>query len=258
MMKKIVCFLQVRMSSSRLPRKAMADLSGKPMLWHVINRLKNIKSTKLIVVATTTNKEDSEIAELAVREGTEIFRGDVDNVLKRCIDAVSRYNPDVVIKATGDNPLVDFEATDLMVELQGQKGLDCVCGYDFPLGSINEIVSMAALLDSVKHISLMPQGPARRHYEEHVTPYILERPDLYKVDLHCFGLNLSRRHYRLTVDTPEDLKLMKEIYRRLYKPGKVIMLKEVIELLDATPELVAINANVVQQKKLFVFKEKVT
>ena len=99
---KICALIAVRMKSKRLPKKALVDIDGYTAIERVVNNLKPSKYIDEIILATTTNKEDDAIEELAKKRGLLFFRGNEDNVVKRFIDAAEKFNADIVVRVTGD------------------------------------------------------------------------------------------------------------------------------------------------------------
>ena len=113
---KIAVLVQARMASTRLPGKIMADISGKPMLWHVLNRVKKAKNIDQIILTTTQNSEDQIIVKVAAECGVNIFRGNENDVLDRFYRAAEKYDIDVIVRITADCPLVDPQIIDEMVD----------------------------------------------------------------------------------------------------------------------------------------------
>lgn len=104
--KKILIIIQARTDSRRFPKKVLARIKGKPVLWHVINRVKQMKHDE-IIVATTTRKEDDGIVEIAEDSSVKCFRGRKDDVLDRFFQAAKNYKADAIVRITGDCPLID-------------------------------------------------------------------------------------------------------------------------------------------------------
>ncbi|MDI6704177.1 MAG: glycosyltransferase family protein [bacterium] len=239
-MMKIGAIIQARMESERLPGKVLMDIEGHPMLWHIIERLKRISTLDILVVATSY-KNNKGILDVARKCGIEYFVGEEDDVLKRYIDASKRFNIDPIVRATGDNPLLAIEVVDRMVHHHIETSADCTTMDVLPLGLGTEVLSIKALIKT--HSCL-----EKTHYHrEHVSTFIHERPDMFRLEILETEPYLRRPELRLTVDTIEDLTLIREIYRRLYKEGEIIDISEVINLLDKRKELLEINAHIRQK-----------
>lgn len=239
------------MGSSRFPGKVLEEIEGRPVLWHIVNRLRYSKAvSKNIVIATTESDKDQKIVEFAKKNNINIFRGSEDDVLERYIQAADKYNIGIIARVTSDNPLLDFNSISDLVKLC-QEGADLAFFTGFPIGVSVEMVKKSALVKSKNELTKLG-ADLKRHYHEHVTPYIMERQDIFKISyLHVPG-QFNKPSYRLTLDTPDDLVLLKEIYSCLYENEKPIEIKDVIKLLDESPDLLKINAHVKQKKKLLL------
>ena len=238
-MSKVVCTLSARMRSQRCPGKAMATLAGKPLLEHLFERLGSVSGLDGVVLATSAARENEVLVELAERMGMGAFAGDEDDVLGRHVEVARRWNADHLVRVTGDNPLTDLTLVrDLTSRhLENEADYTYVPGDALLMGILPEVISRQAL--EVSH-----RDGEDRHRSELVTLYIKENPERFRIVQEEMPAELYRPSYRLTVDEPEDLELMKRIFERLYRPGKIIDTAEAIRLLDDEPELVALNAHV--------------
>ena len=233
---KVVAIIQARMSSSRLPGKVLAEIEGKTLLTHVINRVKSSKSVDEIVVATTKLDEDLPICRVALISGTNIYQGSDEDVLDRFYTAAKQFSADIIVRITSDDPFKDPGIIDKIVyHLLNNTQLDYVSNTiepTYPEGLDVEAFRFGALERAWRQ--------ARLHSErEHVTPYIWKNPDKFKLDNLKNYKNLS--HLRWTVDYNEDLYFAREIYRRLSDKG-IFQMGDVLEILEAEPELIKINS----------------
>lgn len=242
----VAAIIQARIKSTRLPGKILKDLAGRPMLWHVVERAERARTVDKVIVATTTNLADDEVTKLAEKEGWNLYRGSEDNVLERYYEAAKHYGTTAVVRLGGDSPLADPNVIDRCVEtlVKGNWDLVSNCGEDmttYPRGLDVRVVSYRALERAYRE--------ATETYEkEHVLPYIWEnKKGVFKIGPVLSAPPEYRRDYRLTVDYPEDLSLMEEIYRRLWRPGTIIEIRDVIKLLDANPKFVEVNAHCAQK-----------
>jgi spore coat polysaccharide biosynthesis protein SpsF len=223
--------LQARTGSTRLPRKSVADILGKPMLWHIIRRLKQCKNVEKIIVATTTSEADKKIVEIARQENVDSFAGSENDVLDRFYQAAKKFGLDIIIRITGDCPLIEPEIIDKMIEIFLQKKPDYLSNIlkrTFPDGLDVEIFTFNTLERAWKE--------AKKPYErEHVTPHIHEHPEKFKLMNYEGERDLSGM--RWCVDYKEDLEFIRKIYELLYKEGKIFHMKDVLSLLEKHPEL---------------------
>lgn len=231
----VAAVIQAHMGSTRLPGKVFRKILGKPLLEHLINRLKASKKIDEIVVATTKSEKDDMIIKIAEYCGAKWFRGSEENVLDRILRAARKAGSTIVVRVTSDNPLTDPFSIDNMVEEHVKAGADYTWIEGMPIGTAAEVVSIAAL----ERANELAKDPYDR---EHVTPFIKRHGEMFKIQILSPSRELFRPNYRLTVDYKEDLDLMQEIFSCLWQPGKMFTLNQVVNLLDTHPELLAINA----------------
>ena len=230
--------VSARMASSRAPGKALAPLAGRPLLEVLLARMAAAQGTDGVVLATSTNPENDALQALADRLGLPVFRGDEDDVLGRHVQCARRFRAEHVVRVTGDNPLTDLETLEGLVALHRREGADYtyVPGDALLMGILPEVISTRALEWS------WSRGETR-HRSELVTLYIKENPSAFRIATGELPEGLYHPEYRLTVDEPEDVRLMQEIFARLDRPGHVVTTREAVALLDREPALAAINAH---------------
>ncbi len=238
---RVGIIVQARMGSTRLPGKIMKPLLGRTMLEVLIERLRRCSKVDTLIVATTTAPQDDQVEELCRRMPVECFRGSEEDVLSRYYEAAKKNQLDVVVRITSDCPLMDPNLIDQLVEFYfAQPTADIVSNTvvrTFPRGFDMEVFSFKALEKAFKE--------ARETYHrEHVTPFFYEH---FKSQ--NFSLDKDSSQFRVTVDTPEDYTLIRQLFE-LLKENKNVGVHEVIALLEARPDLVAINRAVVQKPVL--------
>jgi spore coat polysaccharide biosynthesis protein SpsF len=235
--KKVIVIIQARMGSTRLPGKVMEKIGDKPILEILVNRLKKSKFLDDIVIATTNNQNDDVIERLSHEMSLNCYRGSEEDVLERYVESSEVFNADVIVRVTADNPFTDTDLVDELIDAHLKNSVDYTYCLDTPLGVSAEIINSNVLKD----ISLKSDIPSER---EHVTTYINSHPENYKIL--NFISNIKNQNFRLTVDTEEDLKLIKLIYHYL---GDLENLKinEIINFLKTNPECLQINAHIKQK-----------
>lgn len=251
---RIIVTIEARMGSTRLPGKVMADLAGRPMLERLIERVIPAKSVDQVVVATTKLKEDDVIEELAGRLGLGRYRGSVDDVLGRIVDAAQTFGADDVVALTGDNPLVDPDLIDDVVKFYRTGRFDYAttthmhhtrnwkAERTFPVGVSVQIFPVRILAEAARGAD-----PADR---KHVSFLIYDHPERYRLGaFEATGAYAGWRHpdLRLTVDTPEDLALMREIFGTLYPKNPQFSTEEAIRLVAGDHRLRGLNSHVRQR-----------
>jgi spore coat polysaccharide biosynthesis protein SpsF len=241
---KVVAIIEARMRSSRLPGKVLRPAAGKPMLQLLIERLRRARRLDQIVVATTDNPMDDVIEQLARRLGAGCFRGSEEDVLDRVLKAAQSVAADVIVEVTGDCPLADPDVVDRLVGVYLANKYDYVANVlkrTYPDGLDVQVFATVLLAE----VASLTQDSADR---EHVSLYIYEHPERYK--LHNVESDLAEKYWdvRLTLDTPEDYELIAAIYDELYPKNPAFTLKDVLHLLDRRPELLAINAEILDKQ----------
>lgn len=242
---KVVAIVQARIGSTRLPGKVLKDILGKPMLWHMVNRLRFSNKIGDIVLAIPDSAQDDRLEQFAKELGLKYFRGSEDDVLSRYYQAAAKFGGDVIVRLTSDCPLIDPGVTDRVIEEHLNSDADytssCI-NRTFPRGLDTEVFNFEPLKRAYKE--------AERDYErEHVTPYIRLHPEIFKLKSVEATGKLRRPDLRLSVDTEEDLKLIREIFKQLYREGKIFYIEDVIDFVNKYPKLAVINAHV-RQKEL--------
>jgi spore coat polysaccharide biosynthesis protein SpsF len=240
-----VAIVQARYGSTRLPGKILKDISGKPMLWHVVNRLSFSKLIDKTIIATTDLPNDNITEEFCIDNKIDYYRGSADDVLSRYCKAARQFNADIVIRITSDCPLIDPLIVDKMLGTFLTECSDCdymsnVIERTFPRGLDTEIFTSNALEKAMNEA-------ATPFEHEHVTPFIYNHTDMFKTRNYANKQDYS--FHRWTVDTEEDLKLIDEIYKALYISDKLFLFEDVLKLFEQKPELININQHIKQ--KLF-------
>ena len=259
-MPEIVAIIQGRMGSSRLPGKVLLDIAGKPMLQHVIERAMLAHSLGKVVVATSSAEADDPIADFCAARDVECSRGSLHDVLDRYYQAALNQQADVVVRITADCPLIDPELVDQVVRtvVHSGKAVDFAAnrlppplGRTFPIGLDVEVCTFAALQRAW-------QESKETFHREHVMPYLYEGVSLTTVNAQLAqgisprGFSIALLNHvpdhgtlRWTVDTPEDLHFVREVFTRLYASGKSnFTWYDVLEIIQSEPELAAINAEI--------------
>ena len=218
----------VRLKSSRLERKALADLFGKPLIIRLFERLNEYIPRDNIVLCTSMHPQDSELYDLAVENGIQIYRGSELDVASRFIEAADIYGATTIVRVTGDNPLTDGKFILKMLESHDDSGAEYTFVSDLPIGTRAEVIDVHGL----RRIRSEWSDPQSSEY----MTLLLNRSDKFtQNEMVANSKTISRPELRLTVDTPEDLLLMQAIYAHF--EGSPPGLSEVIEYLDANPSL---------------------
>ena len=244
---KVVCLVQARVGSTRLPGKILKEICGKTILYHEIDRLKKCKEIDEIVIATTDKEDDDKIVNEAKKLSVKYFRGSENDVLSRFYYAAKENNADIVVRVTSDCPCIDFEILDKMLiyfkDKYKEKQVDYLSNTikrTYPRGYDIEIFTFSALEKSYIN--------AKKEYErEHVTPYIYDKTNNFlKLS---FENKEDYSEYRVTLDTIEDFIVIKNIFENLYYKNPYFKLNDVVQYLNNNLHIVDINKHI-EQKKL--------
>lgn len=231
----VLAILQARMSSSRLPGKVMANLLGEPMLARQIERLRRCRTIDRLLLATSIDPADDALAELAARIGIECFRGSLDDVLDRFHAAAAGSGAGQIVRLTGDCPLIDPGLIDRLVELHVAGGYDHSCNTLTPRwpDGLDAEVMRAEVLEAAWREAKLPSE------REHVTRFIYTRPERFRLGSLIGDADLSDQ--RWTVDTPEDLAMVRAVYTALYPANPAFGTEDILAFLAAHPEIAALN-----------------
>ena len=257
------------MSSSRLPGKILAEIAGQPMLQRVFTRTSRAATVTETIFATTTDPSDDPVAEYCDFSGIPFTRGSLYDVLDRYYQTAKQAKADFVVRVTADCPVIDPALIDDVVNALLEGEYDFVCNRlpppwqrTYPIGLDVEACTFKVL----EHAWREAQEPQHR---EHAMPYFYEGVALSRqgrtleTGLSPRGYNIALLHhptdfgdYRWTVDTPEDLEFMRQVYSR-FDGRNDFSWKDVLDLVHKEPQLMQINA-AVKHKTLKDIDERAT
>lgn len=236
-----VAIIQARLSSSRLPGKILLEVCGKPLLEHMITRVKRSKKIDEIVIATSTNKIDDLIEEWCKKNQIKCFRGPEQDVLKRYKLANDFINGDTIVRLCSDCPLIDPKIIDDVLETYESNDYDFVSnlfpvhGRTFPDGMSVEVFSSKLLVESDRNA----KKPSER---EHVTFYLWMQPKRFKIFRCDYPEDLSK--FRFNLDYLQDYCLIRSVFESLYPKNNCFTMEDVIKWLKENPEILKFNDNI--------------
>jgi spore coat polysaccharide biosynthesis protein SpsF len=246
-MQKTVAIVQARMKSSRLPNKVLLDLGGEPMLVRVVERTKRARTIDQVVVATTTDPSDDAIEQFCLSRQYPVYRGSQFDVLDRFYQAARMVEADVVVRLTADCPVIDTALIDQTVDEFRRGGWDFTATRlpppwkrTYPIGLDIEVCSFSGLARAWEEAAL----PFER---EHVMPYFYDQEGRFRI--YILQHDPDYGSFRWTVDTPEDLELLRHIYAH-FKGRDDFIWQDVLALVQSYPELNSINAAVPAKKAM--------
>jgi len=239
---KIGAIIQARTGSTRLPEKVLMKLIDKTVLEHVVERVNQAELIDTVIVATTVSESDNKIAELAENQNWPYYRGSEEDVLSRYFESAEKFDLDIIVRVTSDCPLIDPFIIDSVIRAFIEQKCDIASNggpeefKTFPRGLDVEVFSFEGLREAYLKAT-------EKYQREHVTPYLYESEKVYR-----YSNSIDLSHIRITLDTHEDFKLINSIYEGLYKGKHDFYFKEIISFLEAYPELLELNKDIVQKK----------
>jgi len=231
MRQKIVGLVQARMGSTRLPGKVMMELSGKPMIWHIFDRLQRVSGLDGIVLATTMDPRNNAMIRYAELLGIPVYcESDENDIVSRLVGAANLLKAELILKINGDCPVVDVDLIEKMVRRHRLTGdtdyLSNKVVWSYPKGLSAELISTAAL-------SWCNENLIKAEDRELVCDWIRDHPEQFNVYSIEYHRDLS--HYNWMVDTPEDFDFMSRLFDALYEPGRPFGLNEVLRWVEQDP-----------------------
>lgn len=243
---KIGAIIQARMSSSRLHNKVLKSLpygSEISVLQQVIRRVSNSNLIDEVIVSTSNHPEDEMIVNVAKLEGVSYFRGDLNNVLDRFYNTAIKFDLDLIVRVTSDNPCIDSQILDKVIKNHLELDVDYTSTAlinSFPIGIGCEVINFEALEKSYLNAS-------ENYEKEHVTPYIYKtNPTEFKINKYFENKDFS--DLRITLDTPQDYAVLCLIFDKLYEKNNLFTLKDILDLYDKNPWIKSINNDIIQKK----------
>jgi len=244
---KTVAIIQARLGSTRLPQKILLDIAGKSMLERVVSRVQRASMIDEVVIATTDSSADQRLVRYCQDRDWSYYCGSEDDVLSRYVEAAREFSASQVVRITSDCPLIDPDVIEELLRLSSldtnDSGLDYCCNFypvrHYPRGLDCEYISTSAL-NRIAQLARKPE------YREHVTLYVYRNPAEFSIgSLSC---NTDCSGLRWTVDTPQDLELVRTIYRHFESIGDhEFGWRQAFAACQANPEWQKINQLVVQK-----------
>ncbi len=234
----ITAIIQARTGSTRLPNKVLLSLMGKPMLAHVIERVQASQKIEQVILATTTHESDDALADLADSLGVACYRGSENDVLDRYYQAAKLHQASVVVRITGDCPVIDPAVIDRTIGLFESANYAYVNNFlhrTYPDGLDTEVFTFAALETAWQEARL----PSER---EHVTPYLYKHPEKFPQAGLVQAPDLS--YFRWTVDEPVDFEFIQAVYAGLYAQNPLFDMHAITAFLEQNPDLVKLNQSI--------------
>jgi len=240
---KIIATIEARMTSSRLPGKVLMRAARKPMLEHLVDRLRSVPSLDGIVLATTFNKADEVLEEFAKQVGIDCYRGSENDVMGRVVGAAESVDAEVVVEITGDCPIIDPQIVEQTIRMFKEHNADYVSNTQvrsYPDGMDTQVF----LLNTLKRSAAMTDNLLDR---EHVSLHIRNHPELFSSVHLVAPPEIHWPELGLTLDEFKDFQLLKRIIEYFEPINPLFSCLDIVRLLRIMPDWVEINQAVVRK-----------
>lgn len=232
---KIAAIVAARMKSSRLKQKAILPIQGMSSIERCLDNCLKFPFTDEVILATSTVEEDAVLGQYTLKGQAKFWQGDPEDVISRYLGACDNYGIDVIIRVTGDCPVISPEIAGYLLKSHFAAGADFTEPRRFAVGSNSQVYNVEALKRVLQLIG-------HAEYSEHMTLYMTNNPDIFKVNYVDLPEELVR-DYRLTLDYQEDLDMFNELFKKLAEQDLDSSLLNVFKVLDANPAIPQMNAH---------------
>jgi len=224
--------ITARLKSTRLPRKVILEINDKPVIWHMINRLKLSNVLDRIILCTSPNPQDKPLVDIAVRENIDYFLGSEEDVILRLYEAARKFKLDYVLNITADCPLVSIEYLDVIVDKYKETNADFIRCLKLPHG----FFSYGLKIEAMKKVCEIKKSGETEVWGRYFTD-----TGLFNVVDIDIPAKYIRPNYRLTLDYPEDFEFFKKVFEHFGKNAYKASMPDIIKYLDENPLIVEIN-----------------
>ncbi len=221
--------LQARVGSTRFRAKVLKDILGKPMLYYIIERLL-VPKNSFVVLAIPDTEENKPLCKIAEEMGVSCIKGSENDVLGRYYKAAKNFPSSFYIRATADNPLVDYESVDRLINYMLTHRVDYAVEKGLPRGAAVEIFTNKALKLSYR-LAVKPED------REHVTLFMKREKRIFKVAYPEAPKELYHPDLSITVDYESEFEFVKKIYEKFYTEGKPFKLSKIIDKINEEVKL---------------------
>jgi spore coat polysaccharide biosynthesis protein SpsF len=230
---KTAVFIPIRTKSTRLPGKALLEINGKPILEYLIERIKTAGTPDVVVICTTTNSEDRVLIPIARRNNIECFQGSEKDILERYLQAATRFNVDFIVNVDGDDIFCDAEYMDKVAQVFIKTNADFIKCTGLPFGAAPTGIKVEALKQVCE---LKKEKDTETGWGAYFTEGGRFHIESIKADE-----DANHPEVRMTLDYSEDFQFFEAVIKKLYVPGKVFSLREILSLLKNHPEITELN-----------------
>ena len=230
---KVGYLITGRLKSTRLPKKLLLEIKGKPIISHMIDRLKLANQVDEIIICSSINDQDKPLANIAKQNGIKCYFGSPDDVLVRLLGAADKFNLDYILNITADCPFVDPDYADKIVDKYIETDADLIRQFDLPHG----VFSYGIKVDALRTVVGLKDSTDTEVWGR----YFIDTGLFDVLDLDVENEKHKRPGLRMTLDYQEDFKFFQAVFNELYVENKVFSLTEILDFLDKNPEIIDIN-----------------
>ena len=230
---KVGYLITGRLKSTRLPKKLLLEIKGKPIISHMIDRLKLANQVDEIIICSSINDQDKPLANIAKQNGIKCYFGSPDDVLVRLLGAADKFNLDYILNITADCPFVDPDYADKIVDKYIETDADLIRQFDLPHG----VFSYGIKVDALRTVVGLKDSTDTEVWGR----YFVDTGLFNVLDLDVENEKHKRPGLRMTLDYQEDFKFFQAVFNELYVENKVFSLTEILDFLDKNPEIIDIN-----------------
>lgn len=229
----VAVIVQARMNSSRMPGKVLMPICGKPVLWHVVERARRISGAGKVVVATSVEMTDDPVAEWCSMHDVEVYRGPLDDVLRRYVDCADQMESEIVVRITGDCPIIDPEVSAEVLRTFSEAQSDyCTLAQGYPDGLDTQVFRVSALQSAHQYADSAEE-------REHIGLFIERNPSMFSTSEAKIFFGLDQ--HRWTLDYPRDYEFLQRIFGLLFDEDPFFSSRKVLECLKDNPDLMAFS-----------------
>lgn len=238
-----VLIIQARMGSTRLPGKVLKPVLNRPLLAYLFERIKRCTQIDKIILATSVDPSNQQLEPICKQFNIPIYFGSEEDVLSRFEEIAKKTKADVIVRVSGDCPLIDPNIVDTIVSyyINHYETWDYASNTlkrTYARGMDVEVFSSGALHQAATKAKLP-------HEREHVTPYIYQHPEIF--NLGYIEDTQNKSDLRLTVDTDEDFQLIEKIIQELYPKNQNFTYSDILNVLKQNPSWTEINRHIKQK-----------
>ena len=224
--------ITARLKSTRLPKKVILEINNKPVIWHMINRLKLSNVLDRIIMCTSPNPQDKPLVDIAISENIDYFLGSEEDVILRLYEAAKKFKLDYVLNITADCPLVSIEYLDVIADKYKETNADLIRCLKLPHG----FFSYGLKIEAMKKVCEIKKSGETEVWGRYFTD-----TGLFNVIDIYIPAKYIRPNYRLTLDYPEDFEFFKKVFEHFGKDTYKASMPDIIKYLDENPQVVEIN-----------------